>query len=204
MPGRAASPRSSTTCAAVVGLTRPKRFADGAAMPAAEAVEQLERQRVRWHADPDGRPPTGDDVEHAVAAFEEHRERTRPAGGGEDARGRRDRTRPVSQLVGIGQVHDQRMAWRPALDLEDAGDSRRILGVGTEPVHGLGRHRDDATGTQPLDGHVDIGDDEPAISAVTIRSLRHQAGTASRKSSAASMNANDSGVAKWSVLRNAT
>ncbi len=72
----------------------------------------------------------------------------------EDASRRRDRACPVGQLIGIRQVHDQRMAGGPTLDLEDAGDGGRVLGVGGEAVDGLGGHRDDAAGAEPLDGRA--------------------------------------------------
>ena len=174
---------------------------------AAEAIEELERHRVRRHAERDRRPPAGDDVEHPLAAFEDHGERPRPAGGREGARGRRDRACPSGQVVGARQMHDQGVAGGATLDLEDAGDRRRALGVGTQAVDGLGGHRDETAGPQPVRGRGDIGDYEleaGTFLAPTNRARRHQAGTASRNSSAASMNANDSGVAKWSVLRNCT
>jgi hypothetical protein len=41
-------------------------------------------------------------------------------------------------------MDDQWMAGRPTLDLEDAGDGGRVLGVGGEAIDGLGGHRDDA------------------------------------------------------------
>ena len=105
---------------------------------------------------------------------------------GEDARGRRDRACPPAQIVGTRQVHDQRVAGGPPLDLEDAGDGRRVLGVGPEPVHGLGRYRDDAAGPQPVDGRADIGGDElgsarpPTRRARAIRRGRRR-GTRARR-----------------------
>ena len=47
------SPRSARTSAAVVGLTRPNRLADGAATPPPNAREQRQRQRLVGHPQPD-------------------------------------------------------------------------------------------------------------------------------------------------------
>ena len=55
------SPRSRVTAPAVVGLTRPNRLADGAAIAAAERVEQLERERMVRHPQPDRVEPAGRD-----------------------------------------------------------------------------------------------------------------------------------------------
>ncbi len=89
---------------------------------------------------------------------------------------------------------------RAALDLEDARDGGGFsasaaspytvsVGIATSPP---ARSRSTAASTS-------VGD-EPRSAH---RPCRHHAGTASRNSSAASMKSNDSGVAKWSVRRNA-
>ena len=77
------------------GDTRPKRLADGAAMPAAEAGEQVERQRVGRHAQADGVAAAGDDVEHVRGAGHEHRQRPRPARRRQAGRGRAAPRRPT-------------------------------------------------------------------------------------------------------------
>ena len=82
---------------AVVGLTRPNRFADGAAMPAAERVEQRERERLVGHAQPDGVAAAGDLVGDARrGAAHDERERSGPERVGERAR-RRARRRPPTR-----------------------------------------------------------------------------------------------------------
>ena len=71
--------------------------------PAAEAGQQLQRQRMSRHANTHGRPPAGDDVEHVRRPRHEQRQRARPARVGEHGRSRGDRRRPVAQLLGRGR-----------------------------------------------------------------------------------------------------
>ena len=107
---------------------------------------------------------------------------------GERRAPRPERRRPLGQLLGGGEVDDERVAGRPALHREEPPDRRLVAGVGAEAVHGLGRERDEPAGPQHGDRRRSRRLDR-----------RRQAGTASRNSRAASMKANDSGVAKWSV-----
>ena len=62
-----ASPSSSRTCCAVVGLMRPKRLAEGAARPPTELAQQFQRQRMIGHAQADGVLAAGDGIGHTPA-----------------------------------------------------------------------------------------------------------------------------------------
>ena len=58
-PCATASPSSSRTCAAVVGLMRPKRLAEGAAMP---PLPPAQRRRAAGRAPPDARDTQADGI----------------------------------------------------------------------------------------------------------------------------------------------
>ena len=139
------SPRSSRTCCAVVGLTWPKRFADGAAMPPPERVEYGQGQRVRGRAERwcrarrsrwDRRPCAG-----AARLSRAPASRRWPA-----TRRRLAPWRPSEEGLGGRDVDDERMVWRPALDGVGAPHGVRVRGVGAQSVHGLGGHGDQSTG----------------------------------------------------------
>ena len=69
---------------AVVGLTRPKRLADGAATPPPNAVEQLQRDRMIGHAHAHRVAPAGDFGHDALGvATHDDRERAGPERVGE-------------------------------------------------------------------------------------------------------------------------
>ena len=94
-------PRSATTCSAVVGLTRPKRLADGAAMPARPRQELLGHGVSRHaHARPCRDPRSRRRA--PARRGEQQRQRTRPARVGEDGGARRDR-RPPSRRASRGR-----------------------------------------------------------------------------------------------------
>ena len=119
------APRSARTWAAVVGLTLPKRLADGAARPPSNARSRALGQRVGRHPQPDRRPAAGHDVGHPPRALDEQRERARPVGVGQAPGGGRHRRRPAVQSVSVGQVDDERVAAGPALHGEDPLDGGR-------------------------------------------------------------------------------
>ena len=87
------APRSARTCAAVVGLTRPKRLADGAATPPPNASSRLERERMIGHAHADRVAAAGHLRRRRAAGLRAHddRERARPERVGESRARRRAR-----------------------------------------------------------------------------------------------------------------
>ena len=56
--------------------------------------------------------------------------------------------RDLVELRGARHVHDDRMIGRPSLHREQASHRVRVRGVGTEPVDGLGRERDELARAQ--------------------------------------------------------
>ena len=145
-----ASPNSSATCAAVVGLTRPKRFALGAAMPATPASpaprEQGVGDRMRRAAQADRRLAGGGGGGDAGPARDDHRQRPGPERLDRVARDRRQRRAKRSAPAAVGDVDDQRVPGRPPLEREDLGDRLVAVGARAEAVHGLGRKRDQLAG----------------------------------------------------------
>ena len=130
----ASSPNSLLRrAAAVVGLTRPKRLALGAATPATP----VRRRRPRSSAcatgcDGQRRPmvscPPAAAARHAGLARHDQRQRPGPEGLHQLLRERRQRLREARQRlapVASGHVHDQRMVAGPALGGEDAGHGAR-------------------------------------------------------------------------------
>ena len=110
-----ASPRSATTSAAVVGLTRPKRLADGRGHAVADRLEQLQGERVVGHPQADGVTAAGDGVGRLGAAPQQHGERARPEGVGQQVGLGRHDVGPGLDQVGLAEVHDQRMVGGPPL-----------------------------------------------------------------------------------------
>ena len=142
------SPRSARTWSAVVGLTRPKRLADGAAMPPPSARSSCSASgwsgtrspTVSW-------PPVTRRRRRRAPACEQHGERTGPARVGQQAGGGRHRDGPRLERSAAGEVHDQRMAGRAALDLGDPAHRRgRSTASAAEPVDGLGGDRHQPAG----------------------------------------------------------
>ncbi len=151
------APRSSRTSAAVVGLTRPKRLADGAATSPAEGAQQLERERLVGYAQPDGGEPTGHRVGHALGPGHDHGQRAGPA---RPRQHRADSGTVLAHCVeqrGIAEVHDHRVVGRATLHREEPVHRVGRRRVGPEPVHRLGRERDQAPGPQHGDGATDVG-----------------------------------------------
>ena len=52
-------------------------------------------------------------------------------------------------------MHDQRVEARPALGGEDRGDGTLVRRIAAEPIHGLGRERDEPPGAQQRGGAGD-------------------------------------------------
>ena len=124
---------------------------------AAERGQDLAGDRVRRRPQADGVLAAGHVVAGARAAGEHQGERAGPQRLGEGPRVRRDVARPRVEVAGAADVDDQRVVGRAPLDREDAGHRVRLLGVGAEAVHGLGRQRDEPAGEQRLDGPRRVG-----------------------------------------------
>jgi hypothetical protein len=71
------------------------------------------------------------------------------------ARGVRNIDRPLLEALGVGKVNDHGVSGRPPLQRVDLGNRVRVRSVRAEPVHRLGRERDDLAGAQQLDGARD-------------------------------------------------
>jgi len=139
------APNSQRTCSAVVADTRPKRFAEGAATP---APKRASKARARgWD---------GDEVDHARRALQDERQRPRPEPAREFVCLFRDFARPRGELRGLGDMNDQGMIVRAALDREHFPDRYGIGGVRAEAVDGLGRKRDQPPGPQHCDRLFDF------------------------------------------------
>ena len=146
-PDRGTAPRSSTTWSAVVGLTRPKRFADGAAIARCDRRSSSSVSGWAGARRPTvSRPPVttsgtrADRGSSSVSGPGQHAAASTSAAGGTSA--------AQSSSHSGDDVHDQRVTGRAVLDLEDAGDGVVVLGVGAEPVHGLGRDRHQPAGAR--------------------------------------------------------
>ena len=182
-------PRSARTCSAVVGLTRPKRLADGAARPPPNRSSSSSVSGWAGTRTPTVSRPPVTTSEHVSGPRHQQRQRPRPARVGEHRSGRRASSPPSRRAVSaVGDVDDQRMVGRPALDGEDPLAPRRRW---KRLRPGRTRSR---WGWPPARRRQ-------ARPSARDRDRRVTLGTASRNSRAASMNANDSGVAKWSTLR---
>ena len=157
-----ASPNSSATCAAVVGLTRPKRLALGAAMPGTPASARRGEQGV------------GDRMRRAAQADRRlaarRRRRRRPAGARRSPSAARARTprpgarRPAACVAAKRSAPARSATWtisgcsgRPPLEREDLGDRLVAVGARAEAVHGLGRKRDELAGGDQRGGPIDRG-----------------------------------------------
>jgi hypothetical protein len=130
------SPNSSwRTWAAVVGLIRPKRFAEGAAIPAcspataAKRSQQFERDGMIGHPQADGILAAGDGIRHPGLLPENQGQRSGPEGFAGQLRWRQREPVSAQWSIGImaGQMDDQRVVGRPPLGGEDPGDG---LGIG--------------------------------------------------------------------------
>ena len=119
-----------------------------AAAAALEGLQQRDRHRMRRAAQADRVLPAGNGGGNAGGALEDHGQRAGPERGGQLARLRGNLGGPVIEVGAGRQVDDHRMVLRPALGGIDGGDGGRVLCVGAEAVHGLGRKGDDLPGPQ--------------------------------------------------------
>ena len=83
---------------AVVGEIRPKRFADGAAMPPPKAASSARATGCDGTRKPDAVLAAGDGVGDVRRARQDERQRAGPERGGQAARGIRHRARPVRDV----------------------------------------------------------------------------------------------------------
>ena len=134
------SPRSARTCSAVVGLTWPKRLAEGAAMPPPNASSTASvngwagtrRAMV-------SRPPA------TVGSTSGRRCSTMVSGPGQHAAARASAaggTAVAQRARAVPEATCTMRGWSsgPALHGVDPPDGVGVGGVGAEAVHGLGGH----------------------------------------------------------------
>ena len=154
--GSSTSPRSASTWAAVVGLTRPNGLADGAAMPRPErASSSCVSGWAGARSPTESRPPV------TASSTRAARGSSRVSGPGQQVAASSSAAAGTSaaqlgELVGAADVHDERVIDRPALDGEDPGDRDGVVGVGAEAVHRLGRDRHQAAAGEALDRARDV------------------------------------------------
>ncbi len=122
----------------------------------AERVEQGERKLVIGDAQAHGVATAGRDTADATGITDhDQRERARPKGAREHLRHLGNVAAELVELRRAGHVHDHRVIGGAALDREQSVERVGIRGVGAEPVHGLGRERDEASGAQGRDRLLD-------------------------------------------------
>src|SRR5262249_6924632 len=85
-----------------------------------------------------------------------HGEGTGPERLGEAVGTVRHLAHPAVQVARAVEVHDDRVIYRPALDLEDLAYGRRGLRVGAETVDRLGRKRHELAVAPRLHGGLDL------------------------------------------------
>ena len=129
--------RSSRTCSAHVGLGRPERLAEGAAM--GREAAWMRAWATGWAGT---RTATVSSPPVVTRGTARARGSTRVSGPGQKRR--RDVLNPGGHLGGhvvegvdAGQVNDEGVASRPLLGLEDPCHRRGGEGIGAETVHGL-------------------------------------------------------------------
>ncbi len=156
------SPSSSATCSAVVGLMRPKRLADGAAMPGmlalgpGKAAQQFKRHRMAGHAQADGILAAGHGIGHPGLLLQDQGQRAGPEGFHQFPGDSGHLLGPMVDGIVAGQMDDQRVVGRPALGGEDLGHRRRVGGIRPQAVDRLGRDGDQFAGDQQVDGALII------------------------------------------------
>ena len=161
--GSIRAPSSSSTSVARVGLTRPKRFALGAATPRAgspvcpsERLEAGQRDRVVRAPQGDGVLAPGEEVPRAPAAPDDDGQRARPERLGQSLRRGVAARAPRSQGLRTVDVHDERMTRGTPLDAVHPAHGIGVLGISSQPVDRLGGQADQATG-DPGAGGPDCG-----------------------------------------------
>ena len=88
-------------------------------------------------------------------ARQHQRQGTRPESPRQCLRFVRHRARPLGQVLRVGDVDDERMGRRSALDGEDAAHGQLVLGVGREAVDRLCWQGDDTAASQHFDCTVE-------------------------------------------------
>jgi hypothetical protein len=131
------APNSSATCAAVVALTRPKRFALGAAMPKTSSPAALTSSAWATGCAGQRRPivacPAAAAVGDAGATRDDDGERPRPEGVDEALGDARQRGGEAVGAGAIGDVDDQRMRRRTALEREDRATAASLSARAPRP-----------------------------------------------------------------------
>ena len=117
----------------------------------AQGLHQRGKDRMRGDAHGDGGLTTAGVGGRIGLARQHQGQRPRPEGFGQPLR-LRVPLRPVTGLVDAGDVDDQRMIGRPALDAVDARHRRGIGRIAGQTVDGFGGQADDAALAQDLDG----------------------------------------------------
>ena len=103
------SPSSARTAAAVVGLTRPNRFADGAASPPPNAASSSRATGCPGTRRPTVSRPPVTSSGTAGRARDHQGQRTGPERRGQRPRRGRDLDRPVVELRRVAEVDDHGM-----------------------------------------------------------------------------------------------
>jgi len=131
----------------------------------ADAAEDFERGGVVGRADADGVEPGGDDVGRRGRAGQDERERAGPVAFGETSGGAGPGGGHASGLVGVGDVNDERVEKRSALDGEDAAEGVVVVNARGEAVHGFGGQRAGAAALKAFADLVDVSRDARLWSA---------------------------------------
>ena len=145
-------------------------------MPPPKAAQQRLCDRVRRHAQRHRILPTGYQIADLGRAAQNESQGAGPEFPGEPACRGGNLARPVGELHRVGDVHDQRMIVGAALGGENFPDRFRVGSVGAEPVHGLGRKRDQPAGAQHGNGvfNFPVGNHSLFITAKTPRNATGQ------------------------------
>ena len=106
---------------------RPTRPAGG------EGPQQGAGDGVVGHAQADGGATSGDHVQDGRPPLHQQGDGAGPEGVRQQPRRGGHRRRPLVEGGGIGQVHDQGVVGRPALDGEDPGDAAASLASAPSP-----------------------------------------------------------------------
>ncbi len=104
------------------------------------------------HAQTDAILAAGDDVGYVRRTRQDQRERAGPERRREPSRGVRDATRPLSNLRGIREMHDDRMIRGPTLGRKDPAHRGLIRRIGPQSVHRFRGERDELSRAQAIDG----------------------------------------------------
>ena len=119
-------------------------------------ADQLEGNRMRWHANAHQGATGGDGVGDGGGARQQQGKRAGPEGLHETARGLGNlRDQAVEHGVvcdRAGEVDDDGVPRRALFGGEDAGHGGGVEGVGAQPVHGLSGESNEAPGAEDLRG----------------------------------------------------